>query len=98
MKKTILFGILLLLSGCASFVPMGSLYSEGKLGLQDNGGSGTKVGRACVHSVLALFAVGDGSIEAAKASAGITKVSIVDYEVQNILGIFGDYCTVVKGE
>ena len=98
MKKLVLISMLVLITGCATYVPYGSLFVEGKQGLQDNGGPATKSGEACMHSYLSFIAVGDASIEAAKLSAGISKVSTIDYRVENVLGLYGSYCTVVTGE
>jgi len=99
MKKTLfLLGALALLSGCASYYPHGFYSTSGKMGVQDNGGPTTKTGKACMKSILGLAASGDASVEAAKANGNITKVSTIDYEVDNLLGVYGTYCTVVKGE
>lgn len=98
MKKLIALSMLVALTGCATYVPSGAFYTGGKMGLQDNGGSTPKVGKACMHSVMGGVAWGDGSIAAAKANGGITKTSTVDYKVKNILGVYGCYCTVVRGE
>lgn len=98
--------IVSLLVGCASTQPVGILYSGGNF---YNGSTIivdanvksmviTKTGRACATSVLALVAVGDNSIEAAKRDGMINKVAIINYEVQNVLGVYGTYCTVVKGD
>lgn len=97
MKKLALLLVLVFLTGCASFVPMGMYYTEGKMGLQDNGGAATKTGRACMKSVLGMVSTGDASVAAAKVNGGITKVATIDYEVENILGVIGEYCLVVTG-
>ena len=57
----------------------------------------TKEGKACGTSILGAFAQGDASIVAAKANGGITKVSSVDHYAKSILGIYGEWCTIVKG-
>jgi hypothetical protein len=57
----------------------------------------TKEGKACGSSILGWVATGDASIAAAKANGGITKVTSVDHYAKNILGIFGEWCTIVKG-
>ena len=57
----------------------------------------TKEGKACGTSILGAFAQGDASIVAAKANGGITKVTSVDHYAKNILGIYGEWCTIVKG-
>jgi hypothetical protein len=36
-------------------------------------------------------------VEKAKANGGITQVAVVDHSAKNILGIFGEFCTIVKG-
>jgi len=84
-------------AGCASYIPVGAIYTGGTMGVQADGGATPKMGKACMTSILGLIAVGDASVEAAKAQGGVKEVSIIDYEVNNILGIYGTYCTVVKG-
>ncbi|MBW2664606.1 MAG: TRL-like family protein [Deltaproteobacteria bacterium] len=85
---------------CATSFPIGTLYTELKLPVTAtaNSGQATKVGTAECISVLALVAIGDASIEAAKKDGGITKVHHVDWEVENILGIIGKYKVTVYGE
>ena len=87
------------LSACASYGPMGWVYSGGTTGLSANNDvKPNKRGEACVISVLAIATGGDGSIAAAKANGGINRIASVDYDVMNVLGVYGQYCTVVKGE
>jgi len=57
----------------------------------------TKEGKACAQSILGWVASGDASVAAAKAAGGITTVASVDHTAHQILGIVGDWCTVVKG-
>lgn len=97
MRFLALLILLVILAGCASYIPVGALYTGGKMGVQANSGDTPKIGKACMTSVLGLFAGGDASVEAAKAEGGINEVVIIDYEVTNLLGIYGQYCTVVKG-
>ena len=76
----------------------GTTFNETKYGNIATEESGaTKEGKACGTSILGAFAQGDASIVAAKANGGITKVSSVDHYAKNILGIFGEWCTIVKG-
>lgn len=88
------------LSGCQIVdSPMrGSLYNETKYGniATDEAGA-NKEGKACGQSILGLVATGDASITAAKAASGITKVAAVDHSAKNILGILGEWCTIVHG-
>ena len=48
-------------------------------------------------NILGLIATGDSSIDAAKKAGGIKDVSSVDHDSTSILGLFGTFCTVVKG-
>jgi hypothetical protein len=57
----------------------------------------SKEGRACSMNILGLVAMGDSSVKAAKAAGGITKVSTVDFKYMNILALFGQVCTEIKG-
>lgn len=82
-------------------VPIAGVYNGGTtLGAVANNGDvkPIKTGKACVHSVLQLVSAGDGGIDAAKKEGGITKVASVDYDFMNVLGVYGQYCTLVKGE
>ncbi|GFO56623.1 TRL family protein [Geomonas sp. Red276] len=101
MKRTNLVGLLVIggmLSGCASSVPVGALYTELKLPITATSTPGKKEGTAECESILSLVATGDCSIETAKKNGGITRVSAVDWEVKNILGIIGKYKVKVYGE
>lgn len=88
------------LSGCQIVAsPMlGGIYNETKYGdvATDEAGA-TKEGKACGTSILGWVATGDASIQAAKAAGGITKVASVDHSAKNILGVFGEWCTIVRG-
>ena len=89
-----------MLVGCATMIPIGTLYTEAKFpGLAtSNSGTSSKIGEAQCTSVLGLVATGDCSIAAAKKNGGIKKVYSVDWDVKNILGIYGTYRVVVTGE
>lgn len=88
------------LTGCATAMPKGALYTELKLPVTATGESGKnlKVGTAECMDVLGLIATGDASIAAAMRNGGITKVVYVDWEAKNILGIIGNYKVVVYGQ
>jgi hypothetical protein len=88
---------LLMLAGCATYLPTGLVYTDGKMAVQGGSGTADKTGRACMTSVLGLVATGDASIETAKALGGIKDVVSINYEVNNILGVYGTYCIVVQG-
>ncbi len=95
--------VIALVSGCATSIPVGVIYTGGDV---NNGSTvvnannkevGAKTGKACMTSVLGLVAYGDNSVAAAKHDGDITNVSTIDYKVENILGAYGTYCTIVKG-
>ena len=101
MKKLLGFlGLAALLTGCATPFPYGAIYTEIKspIAVGDKPVLTTKSGRAMSTSVLGIVATGDSSITTAARNGGITKISHVDYEVRNILGVIGEYTTVVYGE
>jgi hypothetical protein len=58
---------------------------------------GSKEGKACAQSILALVAQGDASIKAAAQAGGITKIGSVDHYSRNLLGIVAEFCTIVRG-
>jgi hypothetical protein len=88
------------LSACATYIPAGVLYTDAKGAVSAAGGeiSYTKIGIAEAKSVFSLVAWGDASIQTAAKNGGITKIKYVDYEVNNVLGIFGKYQTIVYGD
>ncbi len=88
------------LSGCpiVQSPAAGGIYTELKYGnFATTSTASAKEGKACVQSILGLVATGDASIAAAKAAGGITEVSYVDHYAKSILGIVGDWCTIVRG-
>jgi len=97
MRYIAMLGVVLMLAGCATYWPGGAIFVDGKMGVQAGSGAADKTGRACMTSILGLVATGDASIEAAKAAGGIKEVVNMNYEVNNILGVYGQYCLVVKG-
>jgi len=104
MKNVLIAGFLgfclLNLSGCMGVASpvAGWAYTEAKWdGVIEDGPAPTKTGKACATSILAMIATGDASLETAKANGGITQISHVDHSSKNILGVWGEYCTIVKG-
>lgn len=100
LKAMCLAGFISLLIGCATPFPVGFLVTDMTIPYPVSGESSsmTKVGTAECISVFALVAVGDASIRTAMYNGGITKVSHVDWEVKNILGVYGRYIVTVYGE
>ncbi len=92
--------VVFMLMGCATIIPIGTLYTEAKMPMMVTSNSGTslKTGVSQCTSMFGLVAWGDCSIAAAKRNGKITKVYSVDGDVKNILGIYGVYKVVVTGE
>ena len=60
---------------------------------------GPKVGRASIHTVLLLFAWGDGGTDAAARQGGITTITHADQEIFALgLIIYARRTTIVYGE
>ncbi len=87
------------MTACATPVPLGCLYTQVTLPVSMGNRDITynKIGKSKCISFLGWFACGDASINQACKEGGIRKVSWVNQEVQNILGIYGTYTTVVYG-
>ncbi len=97
-KLSALAASVALLAGCASYAPQGIIYNGAKVGTAvNNGVPADKTGQACATSVLGLVATGDASIETAKINGGITNVATINYQVNNVLGLYGTYCVIVTG-
>ena len=98
---TVFLGFCLLnLTGCMGVASpvAGWAYTDAKFGNQvTDGAAATKTGTACATSILTMVGTGDASQERAMANGGITQVTYVDHSAKNILGIWGEYCTIVKG-
>jgi hypothetical protein len=64
----------------------------------------SKVGKACAFNVLQIVAIGDVRPSTAARNGGITKLASVEAEAFEILPafgvykLFGQYCTIAKGE
>jgi hypothetical protein len=88
------------LSGCQIVAsPLaGVIFNETKYGnVATDASASTKEGKACATSILGMVATGDASIQAAKAAGGINTVASVDHSAKNIVGVFGEWCTIVRG-
>lgn len=91
--------VALFVSGCATPVPWGQLYTEVTFpAAAGEGGSYSKTGTAKSTSILGLVATGDASIKTAMANGRISRVKFVDYSAKNILGLYGEYTTTVYGD
>lgn len=58
---------------------------------------GSKVGESSGSLILMIGNV-DASIREAASNAGISEISTVDFEVQNILNVYQKFTTTVTGE
>lgn len=58
----------------------------------------SKEGKACASNILGIVATGDASIDAAKKAGGIKEVSSVDFQSTSILGLYAQFCTIVRGK
>ena len=76
---------------------MGLLYTEVYGPIHASERVGNKEGVACAQSVLGLVATGDASIKEAARDGGISKIASVDYYTRSILGVIGEFCTIVRG-
>jgi len=87
------------LSGCTIVSPMnGGLYTDLTAGVGVGpAAGGSKKGEAKTTSILGV-ALGDASIETAMKNGNITKVQRVEAKVMNVLGVYGEYTTIVYGE
>ena len=101
-----LFGAIAL-SGCGAIGNQltsvsGGLYTDVKSpgAPYSDAGNATKVSSEhCASSYLGLVAMGDASVESAKAQAGITKVAYVDQRNTSVLSSsYRKVCTQVSGE
>jgi len=90
----------LLLTGCATPIPYGVIFTEVKfpVAVGDTTVPVTKTGTAKSQSVLGLIATGDSSITTAMQQGNIKRINRVDYSTRNILGFLGEYTTTVYGD
>lgn len=87
-------------AGCQAVMApaTGVIYADVKGPIAATSTAGTKRGQACARSILGMVATGDASIEAAKRAGKIEEVASVDHHTTNLLGIIGEFCTVVTGK
>jgi len=56
-----------------------------------------RTGQSCASSIMGLVSWGDASINAAKNAGQIKQVASVDFDTFNLLGMYGRFCTIVRG-
>ena len=90
-----------LLSGCALTPvapPRGLMYTDQSAPLFPASETGGVKGSASAHNILFLVGWGDCSIKTAAASAGITKIKNVDYDLSNFFIFYQRFTVNVYGE
>ncbi|MGF1573508.1 MAG: TRL-like family protein [Sumerlaeia bacterium] len=93
-----------LLTGCLRAPvqpPMGILYTSHQAPLfpdQTTGQVGTRSGESSAISILGLVAIGDASLQTAAQEGNISNIRHVDYQYDNILGVYQKYTTIARGE
>lgn len=98
MKKLITLLLILSMTACSvmpsshGFAIIGDTYEA----VDVSSATGSRTGKSCGKNYLGLVAVGDSSIESAKANGGITTVSSVDKQIKRYV-ILSEVCTIVKG-
>lgn len=97
-----LIGATLVLGGCIAapvVPPVGVLYTDmdAPIGTMQRDAS-SKRGESSVTAILGMFSTGDGSVAAAAAAGGITRVKGIDYHFTNVIGVYQKYTTVVYGD
>lgn len=76
-------------TGCSMTVPVGATGND----------VGSKVGEASGKGFLMFLNFGvDASVQSAAKNGGITKISTVDYKVDNMAGLMQTYTCIVTGE
>ncbi len=105
MKKLIasipLIVLTVFFAGCATPIPVGIAFTDVQfpvLATNNPITEETKKGVSTCESFLGLIAVGDASIEEAAEEAGITKITHIDWDAKNVLGVYGTYTVTVYGE
>ena len=102
MRKLLVLAGLCAVCGCVSapFMPPMGLISTTKAPLSTEGNwkVGLRSGKAESKSVLGLYAWGDCSITKAAQNGGLTRVDFVDYQYDNIIGIWQKVTVTAYGE
>ncbi|MBF0317103.1 MAG: hypothetical protein HQL04_02930 [Nitrospirae bacterium] len=93
--------MLMLLSSCGFVAdgPFGWIYTDTKVPVyMGTAPTGSKNGRACIHSFFGAISIGDGSIETAMKDAGLKGVYTINKENLSVLGTYTRQCTLVTGD
>ena len=88
-------------AGCATPYPVGLMFTDVDLPVGATSNTATanlKKGTASCETYLSLIAVGEASIQKAAENGDIKKVTHIDWDAKNILGVYGEYTVTVYGE
>lgn len=86
-----------LLSGCA--FPQGALFTGVQYAIDATAQPrGDKMGESCSIGILGIIAIGDASIDTARRNGRISKITSVDGSYLSILGLFQQFCSIVRGK
>ena len=91
--------VVMFLGGCLAYTPvMGVAMTmvQGPITATTLDQS-ARTGKSCASSAMGLFAWGDASISTAKSIGQIKQVASVDFDTFNLLGMYGRFCTIVRG-
>ena len=93
------------LSGCAGITAANQGPAAGFLYTKTQGpltatsvDSYNKTGMAKAKSILGLVGTGDASIDAAAEEGNIDQIQSVDRKFKNILGVYAETTTIVRGK
>ncbi len=89
------------LSGCGFVAdgPFGWVYTDHTTPIAIGpAGSGSKVGKACIHSFFGAISIGDASIEEAMKDGNVNEIFSVNKANLSIFGTYTRQCTIVRGE
>lgn len=100
MKFLNLILISFLVVSCAATPHMPGAYvsTKGNVTTTLAKGSSSKTGKACTKNYLGFITLGDASISAARKQGRIKKIAFIDNSYTNILGLYQEYCTLVRGK
>ncbi len=79
--------------------PFGWVYTDHTIPIATGTAkTGSKVGKACIHSFFGAISIGDASIEEAMKDGGINEIFTINKENLSIFGTYTRQCTIARGE
>lgn len=92
------FCILFLHCASPGMPVQGWLFTKTKIGISGERIQGSKEGKACVHNLFGIIAVGNASVGAAIRNGTLKRVNFLEREGESWIGIYAKTCTVAIGE